>query len=364
MTLTPADLDYLHTGLQRGERLHPLALGLDYRTADALVLDLLALVGAPNPAATKPVATSAVALTAFDAAAVGIAVAGERCESACRAPTAEDEGAGLPGPHTQARRILMLLRAGKAIQEIVEGVGCKRQAVYDVRAAERRAGRPLPTVKKDPAPIGKLPQQEVIDRYRAGETLTALAAEAGLSANGVRFRLRNAGVKIGPQPTSAPAKGLAIKTTPPGASATMGDNAGTAAAPCEATGQPRPSGQGSDEVPPLREVGKGVGAPEPANASGQSDRPTPYTPPPPAPGSARDLAAMVEAAIAAGKVKVTLCPTSAAAPTEGARIKPEEAAKLRAHAEGARTDEVAEHRARAHRGHRRRGMLAATGRAA
>ncbi|WP_188260702.1 hypothetical protein [Azospirillum tabaci] len=55
-----------------------------------------------------------------------------------------------------------------------------------------------------------------------------------------------------------------------------GENAGTAAVPGEATGQPLSIvGKGLDEVPPLREVGEAVGAVEPVNQQGQSSRPTP-----------------------------------------------------------------------------------------
>jgi hypothetical protein len=309
MSLTAADINHLRASLQRGERLPPLAFGLGFRSADALVLELLTLVrldvvggGVAEPPPTAP------ALVPFDPDAVGLALAAERCDAAPTALLAEpaQTSSQPPAPTTvvytsQRAWIRALLHAGTSLQEIMAEVGCNRQAVYDVRSAERKAGHPPPVQARDPGPIGRLPLQEVIDRYQAGEPLTALADETGLTANGVRFRLRKAGVRIVP----SYARKAACRQH-------------------KAVAKPVPS---APAVQPKRQP------PPPPERTLPVVRPAP----PPAPGSARDLAAMAAAAVAAG-FQVTTCPTVAAAPTEGARIKPEDAAVLRRHADALQND--------------------------
>lgn len=123
-------------------------------------------------------------------------------------------------------------------------------------------------------------------------------------------------------------------------------SAGTAAAYRGARGQPL---NGADDALPLREVVEGAPTPDAVNDMSQSARPTHFearppiplpAPQPPSarplptarPGSARELAALAEKALAGGAT-VTRCPTAIAAPTEGARVDPVDAETLRRHLE-------------------------------
>lgn len=269
--------------------------------------------------------------------------------------------ASRPVAGSLAERIRALLHQGVAPMDIARELGCNRQLVYPVVHHERKAGRLPPPQPREPGLVGTLPLAEVIERYQGGESSRSLAAATGLTPAGVLFRLRAAKVPIAPPHVNKGPR-RSRETAPPGAPARIsGDSAGTAAAFVGATGQPL---NGVDDVPPLREAGEGAPTPAPANVPGQSDRPihsARYVPPPPAPGSARDLAAMAAAAVASGAVKVTRCPTVAVAATEGVRIVAEDAAQLRARADAANNDTKAGNRARTMRGKRRYGQPASLG---
>ena len=136
-----------------------------------------------------------------------------------------------------------------------------------------------------------------------------------------------------------------IETAPSGAPAAEEDqphSAGTATANPGETGHRL---NGSDEVPPSREVeGLVLEAQPSAKSHGQSDRPThslrpvalpPQTiQPPVAPsrsarhGSALELAEIAAAAVRAGR-PVTRCPAAVVAETQGVTIDPADAAAMR-----------------------------------
>ncbi len=115
-------------------------------------------------------------------------------------------------------------------------------------------------------------------------------------------------------------------------------NAGTATAFQGETGH-RP--QGSDEVPPSREVeGLAVRRQPSVNVLGQSDRPTHSMPPlavrpPVAPtraarhGSALELAALADEALRTGRITATRCPAAVVAETQGVTIDPADGAAMR-----------------------------------